>query len=195
MSILTTALRAGAALALAGACLVAQAAAAFDLDQLMAALAQYPGGRARFVETRTLALLDRPVRASGELRYTPPDRLEKHTLQPREETLVLDGDLLTVERDQRRLRVNIASRPEARAFVESIRSTLAGNRQALEQHYRLQLGGTLAAWTLALEPRDAAVQALVSRITVTGQGGEVRRIEYAQADGDRSQLDIEPIAP
>src|SRR5690606_25368692 len=81
------------ALALASASLAAQAA--FDLDQLMGELARHPGGQARFVETRTMALLDRPVRSSGEMRYTPPDRLEKRTLQPRAETLILDKDTLT----------------------------------------------------------------------------------------------------
>ena len=35
--------------------------------------------------------------------------------------------------------IHLANRPEAQAFVESIRSTLAGNRKALEQDYALAL--------------------------------------------------------
>ncbi|MEP6971134.1 MAG: outer membrane lipoprotein carrier protein LolA, partial [Betaproteobacteria bacterium] len=72
--------------------------AAFDVDQLMADLAQHPGGRARFVEKRYLALLDKPVVASGEMVYTPPDRLERRTLLPKPETLVLDKNTLIMER-------------------------------------------------------------------------------------------------
>jgi hypothetical protein len=89
--------------------------------------------------------------------------------------------------------IQVASRPEAQAFVESVRSTLSGNRQSLERHYRLELKGARQDWSLVLLPVDAPVAALVKRITVTGQGNQVRRIEYLQADGDRSELSIEPI--
>lgn len=180
------------ALLLASVSLAAHAA--FDIDTLMRDLARHTGGKARFVETRTMAMLDKPVVSSGELRYQPPDRLEKHTLEPYPESMMLDKDTLTLVRANRRMSVNVASRPEAQAFVESIRSTLAGNRQALEKHYRLALAGSPAAWSLALTPVDGAVSALISRITVSGSGNQVRRIEYQQADGDRSELAIEPIA-
>lgn len=170
-------------------------AATFELDQLMAALARQPGGTARFVETRTSALLDRPLRLSGELIYAPPDRLEKRTLAPRAETIILDKDELSIEGNHRYMTFNVASRPEALAFVASVRSTLAGNRRELEKHFQLALSGTRDAWSLVLAPRAPAVQALVTRITVSGRGGQVRHIEYQQADGDRSDLAIEPTGP
>ncbi|MFT3814506.1 MAG: outer-membrane lipoprotein carrier protein LolA [Acidovorax sp.] len=170
-------------------------AAGFDIDQLMGELAQFKGGRARFVETRHVAVLDAPVVSSGEMRFTPPDRLEKDTLQPRRETLVLEKNTLTVERDGRSMTWQVGSRPEAMAFIESVRSTLAGNRAQLEKYYRLDLQGAARDWTLVLQPVSAEVQALVTRITVNGSGPEVRRIEYQQADGDRSELAITPIKP
>ncbi len=44
-----------------------------------------------FVEQHFLALLKRPVESSGELIYDAPDRLEKRTIEPRPETLVLEA--------------------------------------------------------------------------------------------------------
>ncbi len=169
------------------------AQAGYSIDQLMAELAQHKGGRARFVEKRYLTLLDRPVQASGEMVYSPPDRLEKRTLLPKVETLVLDKDKLSVERDQRRLTINLASRPEALAFVDSIRSTLSGDRKALEKRYALQLQGDSGRWTLILVPSEPGITALLQRITVTGSNGQLRHIEYLLADGDRSELALEPI--
>lgn len=169
------------------------AQAAYSLDQLMAELAQHPGGRARFVEKRYMALLDKPVLASGDMIYSPPDRLEKRTLLPKPEILILDKDTLSMERDKRRLSINLGSRPEAQAFVESIRSTLSGNRAALERHYSLQLQGSSAQWTLVLVPTEPGIAALLRRITITGSKNQVRLIEYLQIDGDRSELAIEPI--
>lgn len=185
--------RAMLTLLLAGA--AGAAHAGFDIGQLMDQLARFKGGSARFVETRHVALLDAPVVSSGVLRFTPPDRLEKDTLEPRRETLVLDGDTLTVERAGRSMTWHVGSRPEAMAFIESIRSTLSGNRKALQKYYRLELRGDAAAWTLVLHPIGAEVQALVTRITIEGSGHTVRRIEYQQADGDRSELAITPMAP
>ena len=59
------------------------ACAAHDLGQLMADLARNKGGKARFVEKKFLAVLDKPLIATGEMTYTAPDRLEKRTLTPK----------------------------------------------------------------------------------------------------------------
>ena len=169
------------------------AQAAFDIDQLMSDLATQKGGRARFVEKRHMALLDKPVQASGEMIFTPPDRLEKRTLLPKPETMVLDKNTLSLERDKRKFIVHLANRPEAQAFVESIRSTLSGNRKALEQAYALRLEGERQRWVLTLVPNDTTIAALLTRITINGSRNQVRHIEYLQADGDRSEISIEPI--
>jgi outer membrane lipoprotein-sorting protein len=175
------------------ASLAVTAHAAFNVDQLMAELAQHKGGRAKFVEKRTLAVLDRPLIATGEMTYTPPDRLEKRTLTPKPETMVLDRDQVTLERDKRKLSINLASRPEAQAFVDSIRNTLAGNRAALEKNYTLQLTGTAAKWVLTLSPTAPQIAALLQRITVSGSQDQIHTIDYLLADGDRSELTIEPL--
>ena len=170
------------------------ASAAYDIGQLMADLARHKGGKAKFVEKKFLAVLDKPLVATGEMTYTPPDRLEKRTLTPKPETMLLDKDSLTLEREKQKLTINLGSQPEALAFIDSIRGTLSGNRAALERNYGLHLSGTADKWTLTLLPSEAKIAALVQRITVSGQRGQVRQIEYLQADGDRSLLSIEPVA-
>lgn len=173
------------------ALLAGSAQAAFDIDSLMRSLSQYPGGRARFTETRHLAVLDKPVVSSGEMTYTAPDRLEKRTLQPKPESMLLDKDTLSLERGSRKLTIHLGSRPEALAFVDSIRSTLSGNRAALEKNYQLKLSGTEQHWVLTLVPSEQKIAALLQRITVGGSRERVRSIEYLQADGDRTELAIE----
>ncbi len=171
----------------------ALAHAAFDIDQLMTELARNPGGQATFIEKRHLALLDKPVIATGEMTYTAPDRLEKRTLTPKPETMVLDKDTLSLERDRRKMSIQLGQRPEVAAFVESIRSTLAGNRASLERSYQLALSGNLDAWVLTLVPSDARIAKLLQRITLTGVREQVLGIEYLQTDGDRTDMSIEPV--
>lgn len=153
-------------------------------------LAQNKGGAATFTETKYLAMLDAPLESSGELLYIAPDRLEKRTLTPKPESLVLDGDTLVMARGNKKRKVQLQDYPQIAVFIESIRGTLAGDRHALEQQYQLQLDGAEAQWTLRLSPKDKRMSDLIKEIHVGGDYGEVRMIEIVQADGDRSVMNI-----
>ncbi|HRH71816.1 LolA-related protein [Zoogloea sp.] len=167
--------------------------AAWDLPQLMTELARNQGGRAHFTERKYIALLDKPVISSGEMRYLAPDYLEKRTITPRLEVMTLDKDEISLERGKQKITLRLREQPEVLAFVASIRGTLSGNRVALEQNYALHLSGQRDNWTLNLSPSNPRIAELVTRITITGSQHQVRSIEYLQADGDRSIMSIEPM--
>ena len=178
------------------ALLITQRAAAADwaVAELMQGLAQRGAERALFVEKKYIAILDKPVESSGELRYTPPDRLEKRTLKPKPESIVLEGDRLAIERGSFRQSIRLQDYPGIAAFIDSIRGTLAGDRKALERVYRLELHGNQERWTLVMYPSDVVLAAMVLRIDVGGIHDRVRSIEILQTDGDRSVMTVEPIA-
>lgn len=165
----------------------------WTVDRLMGLLAAEAGGRVRFVERKYLAILDAPVESRGEMRFVPPGRLERHTTSPRAETMVLDGDHLSIARDGRTLALRLRDYPEAAAFIDSIRGTLAGDRRALEQRFHLSLAGSRSAWSLDLLPSDPHLADLVLRIHVEGSGARIRSLEILQGDGDRSVMTIEPL--
>lgn len=168
------------------------ALAAWDIAQLMAELARNQGGRAQFTEKKYIALLDKPVVSSGEMRYVAPDYLEKRTLKPRAETMILDRDQISLERGKQKFTLRLREQPEVLAFVASIRGTLSGDRAALEQNYALFLSGNRDNWTLNLSPSNPRIAELVTRITIGGSRQQVRSVEYLQADGDRAVMSIEP---
>ena len=168
--------------------------AAWDLQQLMDSLAQNKSGHASFVEKKYIALLDKPVESSGELLYTAPDGLEKRTLKPKPETMVVNGGELVIERGRQKHRLQLQAYPELAAFIDSIRGTLAGDRKALERSYRLSLEGNAERWNLQLLPLDEKMQAVIQRITIAGMRDQVRSIEITQADGDRSVMNIDKLA-
>ena len=183
---------AGAGLLLGLCC--APTHAAWDLTQLMQALAQNKSGHASFVETKYISLLDQPMESSGELLYTAPNRLEKRTLKPRPESLLIENGALTVERGKRRRVLRLQDYPELVAFTESIRGTLAGDMAALKRVYNLDLEGSEERWTLTLRPIETRMLNVVERIRIGGNRAEVRSIEIEQADKDRSVMRITPLA-
>ena len=167
--------------------------AAWDVAQLMQGLAQNKSGRASFVETKYIALLDQPVESSGELLYTAPDRLEKRTLKPKPESLLIENGSLTVERGKRRMVLRLQDYPELVAFTESIRGTLAGDTVALKRIYNLELEGSQERWTLTLRPIETRMMNVVQHIRIGGSRADVNSIEIEQADKDRSVMLIAPL--
>ena len=167
----------------------------WDIDQLMRTLAQTRSGHASFIEKKSIAILEKPVESSGELFYTAPDRLEKRTLKPKAESMLLDHGTLTIEQKGKKHVLQLQSYPEIAAFIDSIRGTLAGDRKALERTYKLDLEGDEQTWTLTLLPLDAKMKKVVERIRITGGRNELRNIEINQADGDSSLMTIVQLPP
>ena len=166
------------------------AEAPWNLPELMRALAAHPGGVADFTETKTLALLDHPLRSSGVLRYAAPDFLEMRTVAPRPQDLVLMGDRVVLELDGQQHTFDLRDHPRAAVLIETIRATLAGDAAALLRHDRVELEGTRAHWTLRLRPRDTGAD--VRAVRVSGHGGQIERIAVTEANGDHALLRIRP---
>ena len=170
-------------------------AADFDLAGLMSLLKNQKPGKAIFHETKHIAILERPVESTGELLFTPPDRLEKRSTGLNAERMVVDRETLSVERGSRKQVLALRDHPQVAVFIESIRGTLAGDRASLEKTYNLKVEGDAQRWRLVLTPRDPQLARIVSRIAISGMQGQVRRMEIDQADGDRSVMLVTPVTP
>jgi len=183
-----------AAVALA-ALAVVSVARADALDELLRGFATHRTGHAAFTEVHEFALLKRPLRSSGELRYRSPDYLEKRTLQPRPETLVLKDGTLVAERGRHRRVLELAAHPELVPYIESIRATLAGDRAALERYFVVDVSGDASAWTLRLRPRPGPIGRSVQEVRLSGAAAAIREVDIRLKDGDRSRLEIGPDLP
>lgn len=164
-----------------------------DLAALMALLAQRRSGEARFTEERFVASFDSPLRSSGVLSFTAPDRFVRQTLEPRPESMEVAGNLLTLRRGGRTRQMALDTMPELAALLEAVRGTLAGDAAALRRHFEIRVAGNAALWTLTLQPRDAQLAAQVRGLQIAGQGGDLRSVELNLAGGDRSLMLIEPL--
>lgn len=164
----------------------------WGVQQLMRELGTVKRSQARFVERKYLKILNAPLEVSGRLIYQAPGKLEKRTLGPKPEILLVDGDRLTIESgsDKKRRMLKLQDYPVLWAFVESIRSTLGGDIAALERFYRVELEGTHPRWRLYLVPRDADMRAVISMISIGGSRDRVDRIEVQETRGDRSVMTI-----
>jgi outer membrane lipoprotein-sorting protein len=163
------------------------------IDELMQALARIPESHAAFTEDKTLAVLTRPLHATGRLYYRRPAHLEKITLEPQTERLVVDGNRLTlVEPDAAPRMIDLDAEPAIRALVDAIRGTLSGDLPALRRSYAVIMQGSLASWRLTLTPTDPRVARLIVRTTIEGAGTALQLVQTTQANGDEIRMTIRP---
>ena len=158
-----------------------------DLRHLMAARRH---GEVDFIEQHFLAVLKRPVESSGIMIYDAPARLEKRTHEPRPETLLLEGDVLTVQRAGQTRVLDLKAYPAILPLVESMRATLAGDADALERAFAVEYAGSLSHWMLTLSPRDARVARKISKVRIEGVRDNLVKVEILQTDGDRSLMTL-----
>ncbi len=182
-------------LLLCGPVLAAEPPAALSLPDLFARLAAQPDLRARFVETKTLAVLDTPLHIEGTVEFRKPAYLAKHVVKPAPEDYIIDGGTVTVSKptEGQRLELALADYPALEAFAESLRAPLAGDLAALSRHWRPSLGGSRKHWLLALAPIRPELTAVVRVVRLQGQEDRLLRMEIDEANGDTSSLSFEPL--
>jgi outer membrane lipoprotein-sorting protein len=186
-------MRRRAILALLAVSATARAQTTWDLTALMAELRAVRSAAGSFVEQRSIGLLTAPLRSSGTLAYTAPDRLLKQTLSPTPSRFLLEGDRLTVETQGETTQVIwLQQHPEIAGLVDSIRATLAGDLLRLTEVHEVTLAGTRAAWTLRLVPRDRRLRTMVAELRISGSGADVLGVETRSEDGDSSLMTITP---
>lgn len=165
---------------------------AWGMPQLMQSMASIKSSRKKFTEHKYMSVLTVPLVSSGTLSYQAPSRLEKHTLQPRDERMVLDHGIVYIANraGQVQRSMMLDQYPAVGAFVESIRATLAGDQKALEKYYRIKLEGKASRWHLQLLPREPGMLEVVREINMDGRGNQINTVEIKEANGDRSVMTV-----
>ncbi len=183
------------ALAVAVSCCAAAATPVDPIAGLLSEFAQHPHERARFVEQTYSRVLRHPSETTGELYFDAPDRLEKRTLTPVSENLLVEGENVTVSRGARRRSFRIADIPPLRPLLEGLRATLAGDLAGLTAHFAVSSAATDSGWLLTLRPLPDEPQPLFQRIQIRGRDGRVQSLEIERDTGERSMMTITPVEP
>ena len=164
----------------------------WTINELMQSLAQVKESKATFVEQKYLSILKTPLEYSGTLTYRAPAHLEKQTLLPKPESMVLDQDKLVVQSGvaNRKRTLSLQDYPVVWAFVESFRATLAGDIAALNRFYAVTMEGHAQQWLLILRPIDARMKNMITEIRISGSREKISTIETREAGGDHSVMSI-----
>lgn len=184
-------------------CLLALPAAGADqpkplsTEELAKIITGVPDHRAQFHETRRLTMLSEPLELEGTLLFRGPDHLEKHTDAPQRETMVADGEWISVNSPEHRnsLRFNIADDPVLHGLLFSLRSLLNGEPQRLSELFDVEAWGGSDEWILRLKPRASALAERIRAVRVQGEDRWLRKIELWETSGDYVAMTIDSEEP
>jgi outer membrane lipoprotein-sorting protein len=168
-----------------------------ELSQLMAAFSRMQGLEARFVEEKRLGMLARPLSSQGRLYFARPGLLLRRVEQPQASEVIITPQELKVKDASGEQRIDLASRPDVRPFVESLTWLLAGDEKALAGVYKLEFTPPQAAgpWQLTLTPKAEPLAHLIAHIRIVGQGLAVSEVQVREKGGDETVTRITAANP
>ncbi len=162
-------------------------------------MARIPGLHCRYREEKSIALLSSPVVSEGTIDYargagTAPPRMARRTTRPSAQVVLIDAGELRMSDGRTTTRIDLASQPVVRSFVDSFLQLLVGDRAALERTYTLSLD-TLAsgAWSLVLRPRGAPLSTFLREIRFEGRGDVLARMVMLEVSGDATATTFEQV--
>jgi hypothetical protein len=180
---LTRLLQLGVLLSAAGAAF----AEPLSVEHLQRLLQEAPHADVRFTEMRESRWLGAPIESSGTMRSNAM-MLEKRVERPRPETwrILSDRMQVTAPGSDGVKEVMLDQAPAAAALANTLRRAMAGQLEALNKDFQLELSGDEREWTLQLTPRHPDVSRQLKQITLQGAGRRLAVIVIQESQGDRT---------
>jgi len=142
---------------------------------------------ADFTQTRTLAALSRPLKASGSVVLARDQGVIWTLKRPASITYVMGPKgLLVVSADGRRERRTSREAPVVAQLGQVFQSLVQGDLKGLETYFTVTGSGSPERWELVLLPRPQAA-AFLKRVRLSG-GRAIDRIRLEEASGDTMEL-------
>lgn len=165
----------------------------------MQELAKVKHTKLKFTETKKSIFLITNTTTKGSIEYHAPNFIEKNTLSPFRERVVIDGDNMMLQKYRGTGKAentistqnySVQAHPLLQASVDSMRQMLSGDFAMIDQNYEVEMSGVRENWALSLTPKTPEVQEYIERIDLTGADAQISMVVTIQADGDESTLKL-----
>lgn len=148
---------------------------AAPFDALLKALQGKGNIFATFTENRYLPLKKIPVVFTGEIRLSRDRGLSLHYLTPENKTMIVDEKGILGRLSSGRSR-EMASDPRATGATGALLNVMRFDLAELSKQFDVYAAGDASTWHFGFEPKDEALAKTLSRLVVTGEKDQVRRI-------------------
>ncbi|TAK91856.1 MAG: outer membrane lipoprotein carrier protein LolA [Burkholderiaceae bacterium] len=163
----------------------AQAHDAALADQVAQQLRALPVVRASFTQSKNIAVLKRPVVSTGRFVFSREHGIAWELLQPLRITYLLQAAGVTEIAADGRVRRQSGREAQGMYQVGKILNALwSGQTTVLDPLFNTDMQGRLEQWSLKLSPKSAPLSDFLARVSVTGAGARIERVQVTEASGD-----------
>jgi len=157
-----------------------------NLPELLQLFAQQQQSTVDFDEEKHASFLDKPIKSSGYLQFSAPNKLYKFILKPEQISQKINGNELVVHDANETHTINLDEHPEFSILLRSIISLLSGDHPALKKDFKIIYKNTPSGWTLSLFPHDSYILSYVESIKMFGNKNKLSKIIVTEPNNDRS---------
>lgn len=135
---------------------------------------------AAFTENRYFPFKKIPVVLTGEIRLSREHGLSLHYLTPDDRLMIVDDRGVLMRNASGRSKEG-PSDPRALAATGALVQVMRFDLLALSQQFAMYAAGDSARWYFAFDPKDETLGRTLSQLIVSGEGGQVRRIQMRKS--------------
>ncbi len=147
------------------------------LTTLMHRLAEKTERQSTFREEKTVPFVTGPLVSSGVLIFRGPVHLEKRTLAPFREDLIVEGRQASLTSGGEETHVvDIDAHAELRVVIDTLIGVLSGDLNRLRADFDVAAEGDAANWRITLRPRGPDAPRFLREASVTGRAAAIREI-------------------
>jgi len=156
------------------------------LIELLHLFAQQQQSTVDFEEEKYASYLDEPIKSSGYLQFSAPNKLYKFILKPEKISQKIDGNEMKINKENHITTINLNDYPELSIILRSIISLLSGNHSALKKDFKITFENKTSNWLLTLVPHDNNILRHVASIKMSGYKNKLTKIIITEPKNDRS---------
>ncbi|MDR7332788.1 outer membrane lipoprotein carrier protein LolA [Roseateles asaccharophilus] len=162
-----------------------------DLAQAVRERLQRPEWlRGDFTQTKKVPGFAKPLVSTGNFVAARGRGVLWRTVKPfASELRLTQNEIRATQGGQTAMRLDAAREPAVRVINTLMFSLLNGDVSSLADLFELSGGTKRATWQLALVPKPGALQQVLRRVELEGDGF-VRRIQLFEANGDESVIQL-----
>jgi hypothetical protein len=162
--------------------------AALPTAKIQALLAKPALMCGRFDQSKQLAGMKKPLASEGRFCVIAGKGVLWRTLKPFPSTLRLTRDeIVNYQGDRVAMRLDANTEPTVRVINNVLFSLLSGDLGQLDALFEGDGSADAHSWTVALKPRQAALEKAIGTIKLEG-GAYVKTIVMSEASGDRTTI-------
>lgn len=149
--------------------------------------------RADFSQEKHIAALRRPLKSSGTYLFSVAHGVAWQIDTPFPTLFVVtEKGILQKAEGEEPFLIEASQQPVVSGFTKVFLSLFQGDRNVLQDRFKLYFQGEADDWTLGLEPKGVVMKKFLSRIVLKG-GAHLTTITFLEASGDTTHIFFENV--